>query len=168
MCQLPDSVDQCGRIAHAIGYGEWELHREVGRGPALPAEVKQELLGRGGFVDGNILEEQPAIRNLAKHVEQGRHIEARLYADCLAVYNTRAKDKTDREAWQSAFSKKRKKCVAHNKELKDKNEVLEKRAKDAEAQALLLRTRIATLMSQAAKTTRISTAQINHAKVRCR
>ena len=26
------------------------MHREVGRGPALPAEVKQELLGRGGFL----------------------------------------------------------------------------------------------------------------------
>ena len=59
MRQLPDFVDQCGRISHAIGYAEWELHREVGRGPALPAEVNQELLSRGGLLDRNILEEQP-------------------------------------------------------------------------------------------------------------
>ena len=104
-----------------------------------------------------------ALQNALKFL---RHTKAaRLYADCLAAYNTRAKDKTDREAWQSSFSKKEKEVLAHNKELKDKNEVLEKRAKDAEAQALLLRTQIATLMSQAAKTTRISTAQINQARI---
>jgi hypothetical protein len=49
--QFLGSVDQGGRIPHAIGDAEWDWQREVGRGPALPAGVNQELLGRGGFVD---------------------------------------------------------------------------------------------------------------------
>jgi len=43
--QLPYTIDNCGRIAHAIRYVRPELESEVGTGISLPADVNQKLLG---------------------------------------------------------------------------------------------------------------------------
>jgi len=57
--QIPDAVDNRGRIPHTIRYVGRELHGEVGAGAAQPADVNQELLLVGKLLDGNILDEQP-------------------------------------------------------------------------------------------------------------
>ena len=57
--EISDSIDNLGRVPHAVSYIGPELHANVTASAALPADVNQKLFQIGRFLDRNILDEQP-------------------------------------------------------------------------------------------------------------
>src|SRR5437016_4533643 len=56
--QITDVIDNRSRISQTVRNVGRELHGDVGAGASLPSDVNQELPLVGGFLDGNILDEQ--------------------------------------------------------------------------------------------------------------